>query len=103
MHGLPGYPVAARHLDHRRALEHIQNRAIPLLHNTQLHQHARLPPPRSCDRSEAKQAARAELSLSVAHLPERLSPTYRNRVQNLSPRNRNPDVKHEPEKHTAKA
>ena len=35
---------------------------------------------------------------SVAHLPEQLSPTYRNRVHNLSPRNRNPGVKHEPEK-----
>lgn len=40
------------------------------------------------------------LSASVAHLPERLSPTYRNRVHNLSPRNRNESVKHEPEKHT---
>ena len=40
-----------------------------------------------------------ELSVTVAHLPKRLSPTYRNRVHNLSPRNRNKSVKHEPEKH----
>jgi hypothetical protein len=40
------------------------------------------------------------MSVSVNHLPERLSPTYRNRVHNLSPRNRNPNVKHEPEIHT---
>jgi hypothetical protein len=37
--------------------------------------------------------------VTVAHLPERPSPTYRNRVHNLSPRNRNESVKHEPNKH----
>ena len=39
--------------------------------------------------------------MTVRHLPERLSPTYRNRVRNLSTRNRNQGVKHEPEFHTA--
>ena len=40
------------------------------------------------------------MSVTVKHLPERLSPTYRNRVRNLSPRNRNQGVHHLPESHT---
>ena len=37
---------------------------------------------------------------SVAHLPELLSASYRNRVRNLSPRNRNQDVHDQPESHS---
>jgi hypothetical protein len=36
---------------------------------------------------------------SVAHLPELLSASYRNRVRNLSPRNRNQGVHDQPESH----
>jgi hypothetical protein len=43
---------------------------------------------------ESPQAAR-----SVAQVPELLSPTYRNRVRNLSPGNRNSGVKHLPGSH----
>ena len=37
---------------------------------------------------------------SVAHLPEPLSASYRNRVRKLSPRNRNQGVHDQPESHT---
>jgi hypothetical protein len=48
MHRLPRYPIPARHRRHRRAfLQDLQHSPIPLLHDTQLHQHTRLPPPRS--------------------------------------------------------
>jgi hypothetical protein len=101
MNGLPDNPVPHRDISDRRAVQHLKNRPIPLLHHIQLHQHSRLPPPRLHRRNEAKQALQeAEPSMRVAHLPKRLSPTNRNRVHNLSPTNRNPGVKHEPEKHT---
>src|SRR5207302_8274842 len=42
------------------------------------------------DRSEANRMLKnREPTRSVAHLPEPLSTSYRNRVRNLSPRNRN--------------
>ena len=101
VHSLASHAVAARDLDHRRALEHLQDRPIPLLHDIQLHQHDRLlPDDHEIARKADNQRREREPSESVAHLPERLSPTYRNRVRNLSPRNRNPGVKHEPEKHS---
>jgi hypothetical protein len=100
VHRLPRHPVTPRDLHHRRAVEDLEHRLIPLLHDTQLHQHDRLLPDEHEIAGKDRHARREpELSGSVAHLPERLSPTYRNRVRNLSPRNRNPNVKHEPEKH----
>ena len=38
---------------------------------------------------------------SVAHLPELLSPSYRNRVRKLSPRKRNQGVQHRPDSHNS--
>jgi hypothetical protein len=106
MHRLPGHPIPAGHLSHRRALfQDFHHGPIPLLHNTQLHQHTRPPSLRPVvDHSEApgtpgNQQPRKPVR-GVAHLPELLSPSYRNRVRNLSPRNRNRCVKHQPEPHT---
>ncbi len=41
MHRLPGYPITASHISHQRPPKDLQHRLIPLLHNTQLHQHDR--------------------------------------------------------------
>ncbi len=48
MNGLPRYPVPPGHRrDRRSILQDFKHSPIPLLHDTQLHQHTRLPPPRS--------------------------------------------------------
>jgi hypothetical protein len=64
--------------------------------------HTRLPPPRPLmDRSEATSTPESpQPGRSVAKEPELLSPSYRNRVRKLSPRNQNRDVKHLPGWHT---
>jgi hypothetical protein len=47
MHRLPRHPIPPRDHRHRHALvQDLQHSPIPLLHDTQLHQHTRLPP---CD------------------------------------------------------
>ncbi len=53
--GLPRHLIPPRYLNDRHALfQDLRHSPIPLLHDTQLHQHTRLPPPRSArDRSEA--------------------------------------------------
>gem|GEM_PF-6373067 len=53
------------------------------------------------DRSEADSTQKnRQPARSVAHLPELLSASYRNRVRKLSPRNRNQRVQHLPGPHT---
>ena len=47
----------------------------------------------------AQDAEKRNLVRSVAHLPEPLSASYRNRVLNLSPGNQNHGVKHLPGSH----
>ncbi len=103
VHRLTRHPIPTGHLgDRGPLLQDLQHRPIPLLHDTQLHQHTRLPPPRSMIAAKGRSTARRRgTSTGVAHLPERLSPTYRNRVHKLSPRNRNQGVQHEPESHTS--
>jgi hypothetical protein len=90
MHRLPPHPIPAGHRHDRGTLQHLQHRPIPLLHDIQLHQHDRL---LDNDHVIARKAdtkrRERDSSGSVAHLPERLSPTYRNRVRKLSTRNRN--------------
>ena len=103
MHRLAHHPITAGHLSHRSALlEHLQHRPVTLLHDTQLHQHTRLPPPRPLmDRSEATEMPQSpQPGRSVAHKPELLSPSYRNRVRKLSPRNQNQGVQHLPGSHS---
>ena len=56
----------------------------------------------TCDRRQApRMLTSREPGRSVAHLPELLSASYRNRVRKLSPRNRNQGVHDQPESHTA--
>ena len=97
-----GHPASRGHLRHRGAvLQDFQHRPVPLLHDTQLHQHARPLSPRSpADRSKAQDAQTGNQFRSVAQLPEPLSASYRNRVRNLSPRNQNHGVKHLPGSHS---
>ncbi len=103
VHRLPRHPIPARHFNDRRAfLQDLQHRPIPLLHDTQLHQHTRPLSPRSAtDRSEADQMRKSRQPVrSVAHLPELLSPSYRNHVRKLSPGNQNQGVQHLPGSHS---
>src|SRR5262249_57098023 len=67
----------------------------------QLHQHNPAPSLRSpIDRSEATHPQiTTQERRSVAHQPELLSPTYRNRVRNLSPSNRTRSVQHQQGSH----
>jgi len=102
VHRLPRHPIPAGHLSDRRSLfQNLQHSPIPLLHDTQLHQHTRSPSLRSAiDRRHApRMLKRREPGRSVAHLPELLSASYRNRVRKLSPRNRNQGVHDQPESH----
>lgn len=46
MHRLPGHPIPARHHRHRCAVQHLEDRPIPLLAHAQLHQHRSPPRPR---------------------------------------------------------
>ena len=62
-----------------------------------------LPATSLTDRRQAPRTAKSrELTRSVAYLPELLSPSSRNRVLNLSPRNRNRGVQHLPGSHTTR-
>ena len=71
MHRLPHHPIAASHLNHRRAVEDLQHRPIPLLHHTQPHQHDRpLPDDHHIARKADTSGANRESS--------GVSPTYRN-------------------------
>src|SRR6185312_1830122 len=98
-HRLPGHPEPARYRRHRRPVQHLEDRRIPLLGHTQLHQHRSPPRPRP-ERSQREESPAAAPG-SVTHLPELLSHTYRNRVPKLSPSTRNPSDHHEPETHNA--
>ena len=73
----------------------------PVPPDHKLHQHTRLPPPRPLmDRSEATRMPESpQPGRSVAKEPELLSPSYRNHVRKLSPRNQNRGVKHLPGSH----
>ena len=52
------------------------------------------------DRRQAPRTAKSpQAARSVAHLPELLSRTHRNRVRKLSPGNRNSDVHDQPDSH----
>ena len=56
------------------------------------------------DRSEATRMPESpQPGRSVAKEPELLSPSYRNRVRKLSPRNQNRGVKHLPGSHKVKS
>jgi hypothetical protein len=101
---LPRHPIAAGHLSNCGAfLEHFQHSPVPLLHHTQLHQHTQPPCLRPLiDRRQApRMLTSREPGRSVAHLPELLSASYRNRVRKLSPRNRNQGVHDQPESHNS--
>ena len=65
MHRLTRDAEATRHLDHRHTIaDHRQHRLIPLLHDTQLHQHAR-----ECVTDQAEPASPVRRS-RVTHQPE---------------------------------
>src|SRR5438309_4475021 len=98
MHRLPDNPIPARNLGHRRPIQDLADRLIPLLHHTQLHQHRR-PPLAANIRNDETKPLSTEQSESVVDLPEPLSPTYRNRVRTVSPSNRTRPVQHEPGSH----
>ena len=101
VHRLPRHPIPARHHRHRHAPSRTSSTAryrcstTPSSTSTpgSLRHNQR-------DRRETNQALKSrEPARSVAHLPELLSPTYRNRVRKLSPRNRNQGVQHLPDSH----
>jgi hypothetical protein len=99
VHRLPAHPIPARHHRHRRSIQHLEDRPIPLFGHAQLHQHRSPPRPRP-ERSRQEESPAAAPG-SVTHPPELLSHTYRNRVPKLSPSNRNPSDHHEPETHSS--
>ena len=101
VHRLPGHPIPAGHHRHRRPVQNLEDRPMPLLGHTQLHQHDRLPPPspRTATAKKPTHKRSRTRGQGVTHLPEHLSHTYRNRVPKLSPSNRNPSDHHEPETH----
>jgi len=98
VHRLPGHPIPASDLSHRGPIQDLKDRPIPLLGHAQLHQH-RSPLLDRDQKDHGEKSHRTKRS-SVTHLPELLSPTYRNRVPKLSPKNRNRRVHHEPDSHT---
>src|SRR4051794_22754879 len=83
MHRLPDNSIATRDLGHRRAIQDLADRLIPLLH----HAEPLAPPaPFAANiRSDETKPLSTEQTESVVDLPEPLSPTYRNRVRTVSP------------------
>jgi hypothetical protein len=100
MHRLPSHTVTSCDLHHRRAIKDLEHRPIPLLHNPQLHQHDRLLP-------DDHHIARKANTSGANGKSNGVSPTYRNDCllpTGTTPATcrlpKNPNVKHEPEKHT---
>jgi hypothetical protein len=104
MHRLPRHPIPPRHIGHARALvqdlQHCRYRCSATPRSTST------PGPFPATLMDRRQAPRQrktpQAARSVVKEPELLSPTYRNRVRNLSPRNRNSGVKHVPGSHSSR-
>ena len=105
MNRLAGHPEPKGHLRHNSAVAQrfqFQHRRMPLLHHTELHQHDD-PSHSVTTRSPHTEEGSAPPEVDhrgVTQLPEPVSPSYRNRVPEVSHTYRSQRVKHHPGQHT---